>query len=207
MGWGAVVGSITGGLLSNYGAKESASQSFQYQKELYQNRYQWQRQDMEKAGYNPILGVYNGAGSAGSVNVDNGYSGMSSSLGAAGSAAESNRIAKRAADAQISLSENQGLQALAASQESMARRDYQALYNEIYKDIKPFIVEEYKNRAANSAKEGLRLDAETLSYLSGARYSNANAYEAERTNRDWDEIGTNKEGLGLLIKIANLLKN
>jgi hypothetical protein len=66
-----IVGSVLGGGLSFLGgerANDSSARSverqLEFQRESYQNRYQWQMEDMKKAGLNPMLAYQQGAGPA-----------------------------------------------------------------------------------------------------------------------------------------------
>ena len=61
--------SIGGSFLENELAKGRTKDQYQYQKQLYENRYQWQMEDMRRAGLNPILSYKTGAGSAGGVGL------------------------------------------------------------------------------------------------------------------------------------------
>ncbi len=72
MVWGAVIGagaSLLGGLLSakgasdqNKAAQRAAEAQMAFQRESFQNRYQWTMDDMRKAGLNPILAYKQGGG-------------------------------------------------------------------------------------------------------------------------------------------------
>lgn len=71
MVWGSIAGAAISGGLSFLGAQranranESAVRAqMDFQRESYQNRYQWQMADMRAAGLNPILAYQQGAGPA-----------------------------------------------------------------------------------------------------------------------------------------------
>jgi len=73
MGWLSAAISAVGGLLS---AKSSAKaqqqandENWEHTKELYQSRYQWQTEDLKKAGLNPILSVTGGGLAAPATSV------------------------------------------------------------------------------------------------------------------------------------------
>lgn len=69
LGTSALGGLIAGGT-SDYFNSKAQQRQFEYNKLLYQNRYQWQVDDMRKAGLNPVLAGLNGSvGSAGSVGM------------------------------------------------------------------------------------------------------------------------------------------
>lgn len=57
--------SAAGAFLGQSFAKQNAKLQYQYNRQLYQNRYQWQMADMAQAGLNPILSYKTGAGSPG----------------------------------------------------------------------------------------------------------------------------------------------
>lgn len=59
--------SILGGVLGNSSASAAARQAWQRQKTAYQHRYQWQVEDMKKAGLNPMLAFSQAPPSFGSV--------------------------------------------------------------------------------------------------------------------------------------------
>jgi len=60
---------IGGTLLGDKLGQARAKDQYMYQKQLYENRYQWQMEDMRRAGLNPILSYKTGAGGAGSVSM------------------------------------------------------------------------------------------------------------------------------------------
>lgn len=63
----SVLGGVIGGATSDYFNSASQERQYQYNKDLYQHRYQWQVEDMRKAGLNPVLAGLNG--SVGSTSV------------------------------------------------------------------------------------------------------------------------------------------
>jgi len=65
--WGAIIG----GAISAAGALKANSASAAFSKEGYKHRYQWQVQDMKRAGINPMLAATQGAGSVGQPNFEN----------------------------------------------------------------------------------------------------------------------------------------
>lgn len=73
---GAIGGAIAGAVI-NQGASTasslySASKSYRYQREMMQNRHQWEVEDLRKAGLNPILSADGGgaSGNAPSFQID-----------------------------------------------------------------------------------------------------------------------------------------
>ena len=64
MVWPAVVGGafgLAGSLLQQSSARSQASAAQQFSERAYRNRYQWQMEDMRRAGLNPILAYKQGA--------------------------------------------------------------------------------------------------------------------------------------------------
>lgn len=56
------LGSIASGAMISHQSAKSARETNEYNRENYKNRYQWQVQDMRKAGLNPALSYTTGAG-------------------------------------------------------------------------------------------------------------------------------------------------
>jgi len=67
MDWGGVGSAVIGAGLDYASASAAARQQYKYQKRMYKHRYQWQVQDMKKAGINPMLSATQGAPVPGSV--------------------------------------------------------------------------------------------------------------------------------------------
>ena len=64
MVWPAVIGGafgLAGSLLQQSSARSQASAAQQFSERAYRNRYQWQMEDMRRAGLNPILAYKQGA--------------------------------------------------------------------------------------------------------------------------------------------------
>lgn len=62
-------GGLVGAFVGNEFNKGRMKDQYAYNKEMYENRYQWQMEDMRKAGLNPMLSAHTGAGGAGSVGL------------------------------------------------------------------------------------------------------------------------------------------
>lgn len=110
-----LVGGLVGAGLSFRGAKkqnemaaQAAEKQMQFQREVMQNRYQWQVQDLRKAGLNPILatGLSAGMASGASYQPENEYSGASAGIFSAigkALAVREQRNKDKLADAQAAL--------------------------------------------------------------------------------------------------------
>lgn len=73
---GAIAGSIVGAagdiggaFLQNEFNKGRMKDQYMYAKQMYENRYQWQMEDMRKAGLNPMLSANIGAGGVANVGL------------------------------------------------------------------------------------------------------------------------------------------
>lgn len=75
---GKALGSFVDGSIGHYFDKKSASQANAYNVYNYQHRYQWQVEDMRRAGLNPILAATQGAGAVPATSV--GTSGASAGI-------------------------------------------------------------------------------------------------------------------------------
>lgn len=71
--FGAIGGALVGGAIGfgtsaygQYAAAKEAKRNRKWQEYMYRNRYQFTREDLESAGYNPILALRQGPGSPGS---------------------------------------------------------------------------------------------------------------------------------------------
>lgn len=155
---GGLVGaglSIRGAKRQNQMAAEIAERQMQFQREVMQNRYQWQVNDLRQAGLNPVLatGLSAGMASGASYQPENEYAGASagiiSAIGKA-LAVREQRNRDKLADAQASLLDAQ-------------RRDVEAKTSA-----------EYWDRTSG------RISAETQYSLAGASETRARAETVRR---------------------------
>ncbi len=173
-----LVGGLVGAGLSIRGAKKQnqmaaqiAERQMQFQREVMQNRYQWQVDDLRKAGLNPILatGLSAGMASGSSYQPENEYAGaaagISSAIGKA-LAVREQRNRDKLADAQVSLLDAQ-------------RRDVEAKTSA-----------EYWDRTSG------RISAETQYSLAGASETRARA-ETVRRQLDFIPLKLKEYGLNL----------
>lgn len=158
----SLFGSILGAGLSIFGAKrqndmaaQAAEKQMAFQREVMQNRYQWQVQDLRKAGLNPTLatGLSAGMASGASYQPENEYSGASAAVVNAVNkslAVREQRNKDKLADAQAALLDAQ-------------RRDVEAKTSAEYWD-----------------KTSGRISAETEYSLAGASETRARAETVRR---------------------------
>ena len=71
---GSAIGAIAGSALAHEQSKSLNRQEFEYNKTMYQNRYQWGAKDAEKAGFNPAIVAGGGAGNASTSAAQSGHS-------------------------------------------------------------------------------------------------------------------------------------
>jgi hypothetical protein len=105
------VGSVVGGALGVYGAEQVnmmnwkiAQAQMDFQREMYQNRYQYTMEDMRAAGLNPIFAYQSGVGSTpngASASMINPYA----NVGEAVNSAVSNSLATRKNKAEVKVME------------------------------------------------------------------------------------------------------
>lgn len=203
LGLGAL-GDLIGTGISSAAQSQLLKKQFEYNKELYQNRYQWTTQDLRKAGLNPILAAGGLSGSAASV----GLAGVNS--GSVNSAATAYRrmntvekkgleIQQQNADTQESVGKStvelQGAQAL---KEGEQKKYYTALQDEVAANI----INQHITTAAqafNLHEQGLAARAGAAARMieadAAAQNANANWLQAQSA---WQNSNTNKDYYGKL---------
>lgn len=105
VGGGAINAGISAGL-DAVGGYFSAQSQYRMQKQMYKKRYQWQVQDMMKAGINPMLAFSQGAPVPGSVQAPP-YGGIGSRAAEAGVKGFSAALMKKQLDSQLMVNESQ----------------------------------------------------------------------------------------------------
>lgn len=125
--FGTILGaglSFLGAKRQNDAAESAAEKQMQFQREVMQNRYQWQVDDLKKAGLNPVLatGLSAGMASGSSYTPVNEYNGVANAVSSAFDrrlALREQRNRDKLADAQASV-----YRAQAADYESKTSADY-----------------------------------------------------------------------------------
>lgn len=188
--FGSAAGAIAGGILNAFGQSMAnransaeAEKDRAFQREVFQNRHQWETQDWQNAGFNRIMALNSsgGTGSPSSIAMQNPLAG----LGEGVSSAVDKVQAEKSIKSLIKQREFQNKQIEADTNAKWAYTD-NLDKNTAYRDkeleqldlISPWIVQDYKNKASNSAKEQEVMDstiaankaAASQSYSAGAYY-------------------------------------
>lgn len=203
IGLGAL-GDLIGTGISGAAQSHLMQKQYEYNKELYQNRYQWTTQDLRKAGLNPILAAGGLSGGAASV----GLSGVNS--GSVNSAATAyrrmNTIEKRGLDIQQQNADTQesvgkstvALQGVQALKEDEQKKYYSALQDEVAANI----INQHITTAAqafNLREQGFAARAGAVARMieadAATQNANANWLHAQSA---WQNSNTNKDYYGIL---------
>lgn len=161
-------------------------------RESMQNRYQWTKADLEKAGYNPILAVNNGQPPSPSVSA---VAGQQPDLGQAASSAVQAVTARQLAAAQIKQTEQNTAKAKAETDESYIRMANtandaalkQRELNAIDKDPDAYWRTKYQSPVSRSAQDVFdlaRSSAKSLIEGPSAMIDDINAARAARRAAD-----------------------
>lgn len=100
---------VAGAAISAYGSSSTNAKSIRAQRDLYQHRYQWQMEDMQKAGLNPMLSFQQAPPSVSAPNLSNPYA----SVGDAVSKVPSAVMAYKQQQENLYLTRAQGNKAMA----------------------------------------------------------------------------------------------
>lgn len=107
MSWLSAIGSVAGGLFGNASSARQASKQRAWEEQMYKNRYQYQAEDMDKAGLNRILsatGQNAGSVPSGAVaSQSNPFDGAGETYASVSNA----KTARKQAEANISLAGSQ----------------------------------------------------------------------------------------------------
>lgn len=182
------VSNIIGGAINQHNAESSMDYQAAINERFYKNRYQWQRKDLEKAGYNPILAVSLGAGSGPSVGLSTGAAtDVYSPAENANTAKAAQRKNAELIDIQKGVAKSQELSNIVSAEKGKSEKLYtealtnkQNLDNEIRNKTKDFIIKQAENEMNNSAKQGQLIDSQIATQgaiaannLASAAYSNS----------------------------------
>lgn len=185
---GGAVSNIVGGLINQHFSENAMDYQAAINERFYRNRYQWQREDLEKAGYNPIMAVTLGAGAGPSVGLSAGQGAdVYSPFENAQTAKAAQRKEAEIKDVQKNVLKSQEFGNYIQAGKAISERNYtdylaakQKLDNEIREKTKDFVIKQAENDMANSAKRGQLIDAEiraqdaiALNNAASAAYSNS----------------------------------
>lgn len=206
---GDIAGDLIGGVLgfggqaaANSANAEQAALDRDFQREVLQNRHQWEADDYEKAGFNRILSVTSSAGGTGSnasIAAQNALDPLASGI----SSAYQTHLRSKELNEQINQMRSQTAKNYADADKADADFDLAKSQSKYYKTLEdyqdtqsmvaemmlPWQVEQAKQNILNSAKV---TDAQVVNLLAGAGASNASREESlERTRgyrRDNDAL-------------------
>lgn len=191
--FGSAAGAIAGGVLSAFGQGMAnnanaalAAADRDFQREVLQNRHQWETRDWQKAGFNRIMALNSsgGTGSPSSIAMQNPLAG----LGEGVSSAVDKVQAEKSLKSLIKQREFQNKQIEADTNAKWAYTD-NLDKNTAYRDEEleqlraafPWLLADYKNKASNSAKQGAVLDSQIIANIASASQSySAGAYYEEQ---------------------------
>lgn len=188
--FGSALGAIAGGVLDMFGQgmanrsnSAEAEKDRAFQREVLQNRHQWETEDWQKAGFNRIMALNSsgGTGSPTAIAMQNPLAGLGEGVSSAVDKVQAEKQLKsliKQRDYQ-----NKNIEAdthykyagafLADEQSKKYEQEIEQL-----KQAMPWIVQDFKNKAANSAKEQEVMDSTIAankasaaqSYSAGAMY-------------------------------------
>jgi len=148
---GAAGTAVLGAGLDYASASAAARQQYKYQKKMYKHRYQWQVQDMKKAGINPMLSATSGAPVPGSVQAP-AFENLGSKAVSAYQAARMNRAAVENTEANTDLSRTTANKA-AAEGEAQELANLVTKASKEYQSAKDTLGEKGEVRGASAVSE------------------------------------------------------
>lgn len=199
---GDIAGDLVGGALGFLGqssansANAAASKADRdFQREVLQNRHQWEADDYEKAGFNRILSVTSSAGGTGSnaaIAAQNALDPLASGV----SSAVQTRLRSKELNEQINQMRSQTAKNYADADKADADYDLARSQSKYYKTLEdyqdtqsmvaefmlPWQIEQMKQNIVNSAKVS---DAQVIELLAGAGAHSAVADEARERTRGY----------------------
>lgn len=221
--FGAAAGAIAGGVLDLFGQESAnransaeAEKDRAFQREVLQNRHQWETEDWQKAGFNRIMALNSsgGTGSPSAIAMQNSLSGLGQGVSSAVDKVQAEKQLKsliKQRDYQ-----NKNIEAdthykyagafLADEQAKKFEADVEQI-----RQTMPWIVQDFKNRAAASAKQGAVMDSQIAANIANASasYSAAQNYDEQRRAQKLDNdfmenLGDSGRTLVNLLDIAGL---
>lgn len=134
------VSSILGGLFGSSSAKSQAEIAWEHQKELAQNKHQWEVEDLKAAGLNPVLSATGGSGaSTSSVPVADTASPISKAAQGVANALQlgilDSQVQKNKADAELAQASAESAKADANAKNTYQREESYARISKLNSDI------------------------------------------------------------------------
>lgn len=221
--FGSAAGAIAGGVLSAFGQGMAnnanaalAIADRDFQREILQNRHQWETQDWQKAGFNRIMALNSsgGTGSPTAIAMQNPLAGLGEGVSSAVDKVQAEKQLKSLIKQRDYQNKNieadthyKYAGAYLADEQS---KKFEAEVEQI-RQAMPWIVQDFKNRASNSAKQGLVMDSQIAANIANASasYSAAQNYDEQRRGQKLDNdfmenLGDSGRTLVNLLDIAGL---
>jgi hypothetical protein len=194
---GAVLGDVIGTGINTAASSYLMGNQFEYNKQMYQNRYQWTVDDLRKAGLNPILAAGGLSGSSASVGLTGVNSGSVNSGATAYNrinAVDRVQLGINQQNADINQKQTESNIKLQGQQEKTAaaqEKQYSALEQETLQNI--------INSKITTAAQAFNLHEQGLAARAGAAARMLEADAAwKNANTNYENYSVNKEYYGKL---------
>lgn len=208
-----IAGSVVGGLFGMKGQSDAnkanaanAALDRDFQREVLQNRQQWQADDFEKAGFNRILTVgtpSTATGSNASIPAQNALDPLARGINSAMDQRLKSRELRQALDLQRSQIEDYKASALQrASDTELAKETSrrQKVEADRLEKLTPWLVKEVQANIANSSKVA---DSQVIANIAGANQSSSAAENYRESTRGLKRDNDALEKLGSGGKVLN----
>lgn len=175
---GGIANGLAGGMINSALSKDYLDYQADINERMYRNRYQWTREDMEKAGLNPILAAMGGFGASNVAGASGGVTGSDFST-----PQQQATIARKAQKSMQAVQESQSFLNGKLASKADAEKLYidvqarnQAIENFIKENTKDFIVKQSGQNYINSVKQGelIEKQIETQGAIALANLATAN---------------------------------
>lgn len=215
--FGSAAGAIAGGVLSAFGQGMAnnanaalAIADRDFQEKVLKNRHQWETEDWQKAGFNRIMALNSsgGTGSPTAIAMQNPLAGLGEGVSSAVDKVQAEKQLKsliRQRDFQNKNIEADTHYKYAGAynldeQSKVAELQQKQYVQEIeqLRQTLPYIVQDFKNRAANSAKQGAVLDSQVMANIAQASqsYSAGAYYDEQKRGQKLENDFTDNFGVG-----------
>lgn len=215
--FGSAAGAIAGGVLDAFGVNMAnnanaalAIADKDFQREVLQNRHQWETQDWQKAGFNRIMALNSsgGSGSPTAIAMQNPLSGLGEGVSSAVDKVQAEKQLKslikqreyqnKNIEADTSYKFAGAFNLDEQSKVAESQREQLELDIEQARKAMPYILQDFKNKTANSAKEQDVMDSTIMANIASAQqsYSAGALYEEEKRKQQLENDFTENLGVG-----------